>query len=334
MKKITFLLAFVATTLFAGATVYLDETFNYADGALKNAAGWSTGGSTTWTSDYMVQSPALNYTNTGGTFILSGVGKQMNCNYISPYGSSNYTVFKSFTETAITAGEVYVSFLYSPNNVSQSQSQAPAMSISVPGTNTGVQVWVGKGVLNTSDFRFGTTRGSTTGADIKWAATEYSDLSAVFLVVLKYNLDTQTSSIFVNPTVGSTTEPTPDAVDATSTSSVRTSVQTIQFKTQGSSKEVYVASSVRVSSTWSEAVAAQPVSTSVDNISGKLSLYAHGSVISSNIAGQLEVFNLQGASVLKANIQNELNTGLNPGLYLVRFTTTDNRAVTTKIIIR
>ena len=334
MKKITLMLAFVATSLFAGASVYLDETFNYTDGALKNAAGWSTAGTTTWSSDYMILSPALEYTNTGGTFVLSGIGKQMYCNYITPYGSSNYTIYKSFTDAALTTGEVFVSFLYSPANVSQSQSQAPAMSLSVPGTNTGVQVWVGKGVLNTADFRFGTTRGSTTGADIKWSATEFSDLTAVYLVVLKYNLDTQTSSIFINPVVGSAVEPTPNAVDATSTSSVRTSVQTIQFKTQGSSKEVYMASSVRVSSTWSEAVAAKSVSTSVNALEDNVNIFAHGKRIISTVPGQLELFNLQGALVLQSAIKNELDVALSSGMYLSRLTTVDKRVVTAKISIR
>ncbi len=334
MKKITFLLAFVVTSFFAGATVYLNETFNYSDGALKNAAGWSISGTTTWVSDYMVQSPALTYSNSGGTFFLSDVGKQMSCNYVTPYGSTNYAVYKSFVETSISSGEIFVSFLYTPNNVSQSQSQAPALSISMPGLSTGVQVWVGKGVLNTADFRFGTTRGSTTGADIKWSATEYSDLTAVFLVVLKYNLDTQTSSIFINPVVGSTSEPTPDAVDATSTSSVRTSVQTIQFKTQGSSKEVYVASSVRVASTWTEAVAAKSVSTSVNSVAVNPAIYSLGTRIFTTVPGQLEVFNLQGALVFKSDISTELERTLKSGLYIVRLTTNDNRVVSSKILIQ
>lgn len=260
MKKITLLLILIVFAGMANASIYLDEVFDYPDGALKTNTGWLTGGTTTWESDYMVQGSALTYSDVNGSFVLSGQGKVMSCDYQTPYGSSNYTVYKSFSETAITTGTVYVSFLYSPNGVSQGQSQAPAMSISVPGTNTGVQVWVGKGVINTSDFRFGTTRGSTTSSHIVWSATEYSDLNASYLVVLKYDLDTQTSTIYINPALGTDTEPTPHATDNASTSSIRTSVQTIQFKTQGSSKEVYVAGSVRVASTWAEAVAIQSAS--------------------------------------------------------------------------
>jgi len=74
--------------------------------------------------------------------------------------------------------------------------------------------------------------------------------------------------------------------------------------------------------------------TSVDAINAKLHLYTKSATVISNIPGTIEVFNLQGASMLKATIQNELNTGLKSGMYLVRLTTADNRAVTTKIIIK
>lgn len=165
MKKFTLLLAVSFLAMWSNAQVLLDETFDYADGALKAANEWSDGGSIgTWASDFLVQSPALTYSNSGGTYVLSGIGKVMNCNYLS--GSANYLVYRSFAAEPVTTGTVYVSFLYSPNGEAQSQSQAPAMSMSVPGTNTGVQVWVGKGVSNASDFRFGTTRGSTTGSHI------------------------------------------------------------------------------------------------------------------------------------------------------------------------
>lgn len=264
MKKITLLLVLIAITGVAGATVYLDETFDYPDGALGTVgagSSWLSGGTFgTWSSDFMVQPSTLTYSNDGGTYILSGQGKIMSSNYVSPYGSNNYVVYKSFSPSSVATGTVYVSFLYTPGGESQSQSQAPAMSMSAPGTNAGVQVWVGKGIVNTSHFRFGTTRGSTSSADIKWSTTEYSDLNAVYLLVLKYDLSTQTAFIFVNPEIGAEVEPAPVVSDNTSTSSVRSSVQTIQFKVSGNNKEVYKVGGVRVSSTWAEAVASQSMS--------------------------------------------------------------------------
>ena len=202
----------------------------------------------------MLDATALTYSNSGGTYLLSGVGKSLSINYAT--GASSYMLYKTFTESAITSGSVYASFLVTPNNVSQSQSQAPLISLSTStstSTSTsGVAVWIGKGTLNTSNYRFGVTRGSSTSADIKWGTTEFSDLTATYLLVLKY--DFTTASVFVNPVIASTTEPTAECIDATSTSSQKTSLLTVQFKVNGSSKEVYNLSGLRISSTWAEAV--------------------------------------------------------------------------------
>ncbi|MDO9634089.1 MAG: fibronectin type III domain-containing protein [Paludibacter sp.] len=266
MKKITLLLALIAITSVANATVYLDEIFDYADGALKTMTGWTAGGTYgTWVNDFTVQSPSLTYSNDGGSFILSGQGKAVTCDYQTPYGSTNYLNYKNFTGSAITSGTVYVSFLYTPSGATNNQSQCPVMSISVPGSNTGVQVWVGKALTpnDGTHFRFGTTKGSTSSGDIKWGATEFSNsmLSDVFFIVLKSYVESTAancvSSIFINPLVGSESEPSAYATDATSTANVRTSLQTIQFKVNGSSKEVFRVGGVRVSSTWEEAVAAK-----------------------------------------------------------------------------
>ncbi|MFT3753739.1 MAG: hypothetical protein QM800_12975 [Paludibacter sp.] len=192
MKKITLLLTLFAITMMANATVYLDETFNYADGSkLKDAAGWTaTGTIGNWPEDFTIASTVLSYSNSGGSYIHSGIGRSLITSYLggyTPTATSNYYVYKTFNASAISTGTVYVSFLYYPNNVSQNQSQSPIMSLGTVGSTGGVQVHVGKGTINTSNFRFGTTRGSTGSGDIKWATTEYSDVSAVYFVVLKYD---------------------------------------------------------------------------------------------------------------------------------------------------
>jgi hypothetical protein len=259
MKKFTLLMLFVPMAYIGNATVYLDELFN-STGVLKNTSGWTSIGTMgTWTDDFVFGTTSLTYSNTGGTYVLSGQGKSVVTNYLGNYttNASNYCVAKSFNATAISTGTVYLSFLYCPNSVSQSQSNSPAMSMSTSGSNTGVQVWIGKGAVSASNFRFGTTRGSTSSGDIKWTTTEYSDVSAVYLIVLKYDLGSQTASVFVNPTIGTTSEPTADISENTSTSGLKSSLQTLQFKVTGGSKAVNIISGVRISSAWSEAVAAQ-----------------------------------------------------------------------------
>ncbi len=261
MKKITLFIALVAISFMASATIYMDETLNYADGTLK--PNWTANGTIgTWSSDFMVGGTALNYSNSGGTPYLANIGKKISCDYQSPYGATNYYNYKSFNTTSISSGNVYVSFLYTPNGSLNTQSNAPLLLLTGTNSTTGVSVYVGKALSpnDGTNFRFGTTRGSSTSTDIKWSTTEFSMedyKSSVFFIVLKYDLSSQVSYLYINPIVGTSSEPTANASDATSTSSTKTSVQVVEVKANGSTKTVYNISSIRVASTWAEAVAAK-----------------------------------------------------------------------------
>lgn len=261
MKKITFLLTLFAFSFMASATIYMDETLNYTDGTLK--PNWTANGSIgTWSSDFMVGGTALTYSNSGGIPYLANIGKKISCDYQSPYGSSNYYNYKSFNSTSISTGNVYLSFLYTPNGSLNTQSNAPLLLLTGTNSTTGVSVYVGKALApnDATNFRFGTTRGSSTSTDIKWSTTEFSMedyKSSVFFIVLRYDLTNQISYLYINPVVGTTSEPTADASDATSISSTKTSVQVVEVKVNGSTKTVYNISSIRVTSTWAEAVAAK-----------------------------------------------------------------------------
>jgi hypothetical protein len=138
--------------------------------------------------------------------------------------------------------------------VAQTQSNCEVFGMAT-GTSAGPKVYVGKGAVTVTNYRFGTTRSSGSGADIKWGTTEYTDVNAVILVVLKYDFTTQFSSIFINPTILSATEPTPDATDNSGTA--RTSLNNLWIRAQGTSNMRYNIGGARVSRTWAEAVAIQ-----------------------------------------------------------------------------
>ena len=107
MKKIILLLALCAFVFVAKATVYLNETFNYTPSSLlKNATGWAATGTIGSFSDFSIGSSSLTYSNTGGTFINSGLGKELYTNYAGTEAASNYYVYKNFTSTAISTGTV------------------------------------------------------------------------------------------------------------------------------------------------------------------------------------------------------------------------------------
>jgi hypothetical protein len=252
-KTFTLIFAFCSFFMLAKGQVLLDETFDYSVANLELETTWTTG----WTTDIGVGTglnivtPALTYITAEGTYVLSDLGKTINSDYTS--GASNYSSYKPFTATPVTT-TVYLSFLLN-TGVAQNQSQSEVFGLGDVNLS-GPKVWIGKGIITTTDYRLGTTRGSTTGADIKWGAAEFSDVAAVLLVVVKYDFSTSTSSLFINPILGSVSEPTADAFDnSTGATAIRTKLSTIRFRYNMTNGAKFNVSGARVSSSWADAVA-------------------------------------------------------------------------------
>lgn len=267
-KTFTLFIALCSFFMIAKGQVLLDETFDYSVDNLANELSWTTGGSYTTGTGRSIISPALTYSNAGGTYYLSGVGKTM---YNDISVASSYTAYKPFTSTPVTTPQtVYLSFLYKAG-VTQVQTNSEVFGLST-GTSAGAKVWVGKGVLSTTSFRFGTTRGSTTSSDIKWGTTEFADVDAVMLILLKYDFTNGTSSVFINPTVASASEPAIAETMDNLTTTIRTSLNNLWLRSNGSSVAKYNISGVRVSSSWADAVAAAPSNKLAPPIVGTASL--------------------------------------------------------------
>src|SRR5690606_34587288 len=98
------------------------------------------------------------------------------------------------------------------------------------------------------------TRGSTTSATIIWGSTEFSDISETLLIVIKYDFATSTASVFINPALGSAEEPVADIVDNT-TSTIRTKLDNLWFRSQGNSAAKFNVGGIRVATSWAEIVA-------------------------------------------------------------------------------
>ena len=255
MKKITLLIALVVFALSANAQVVLDETFNYSVTNLLNESTWtntlSTNGAVTGTIGNISSDP-LSYGDANGMYALSGVGKLITSDYTS--GGNDFKVVKSLP-SSVTTGVVYMSLLCKPG-VTQGQSNAEIMALSIGGGN-GPKVLIGKGSVDAAKFRFATTRASSSNADYRWATTEYTDVSQTFLLVVKYDWVAKTASLFVNPVIASTTEPTPDVVDNNSAKDVLAPIDGIRFRVNGSSASKFQVSGVRVSTSWAAAVGKQ-----------------------------------------------------------------------------
>jgi acetyl esterase/lipase len=270
MKKLTLLLIIVNFTLITNANILLDEIFNYSITNLTEAPEWTTAGTLTTGTGRNIISSALTYTQGGKTYVLSGMGKTLNSDISS---ATDYKSYKSFTSTPVNSGVIYMSFLYKAG-VAQAQTNSEVMGLA-DGTSQGPRLWAGKGIVNTSNFRFGLTRGSTTGASIIWGNTEYTDVSETILIVIKYDFANSTASVFVNPTLGSVDEPDADIIDNTTTT-IRTKLDNLWFRSQGTSFVKFNVGGIRVATAWSEIVAdrntpqlAVPIVGMATNITGE-----------------------------------------------------------------
>jgi len=254
MKKITLLVSFLVVALFVNAQILLDETFNYPVASLINEPTWTnTAAANTAVIGTIgnLSADPLSYGDANGMYALSGVGKLVTSDYTS--GGNDFKVVKAMTPTS--SGVIYMSLLFKPG-VAQGQSNCEIMALSIAGSN-GPKVLIGKGATTVTNFRFATTRASSSSADYKFGPTEFSDINQTFLLVVKYDWTAKTASLFVNPVIGSSTEPTPEVIDNNSAKDVTAAIDGIRFRCNGSSAARFQVSGVRVSTTWAAAVGKQ-----------------------------------------------------------------------------
>jgi acetyl esterase/lipase len=264
MKRNVIILALCTMSLICNAAIIWDETFNYTVSNLALETSWTTpapsptvnptSGVLTTGTGKNIGTPALTYSNSGGSYILSGIGKTIRNDYSA---GADYKSYKPFSSTPVTNGILYLTFIYNAG-VSQAQVASEVFGLAT-GTSSGPKVWVGKGIT-ANTYRFCTTRASTSSADYHWGPTEFSDVNATILVVLKYDFSTNVSSVYLNPVIGGTEPATPEVSDGAS-STFRTSLNNLWFRNTGSSVSKFSVSGARVSSTWSEAVAAAATGT-------------------------------------------------------------------------
>ena len=258
MKRHFFLVAAVATAMFAQASVVLDEQFDYTVGnAIADAADWETTGDITEGDGRLVSNVSLSYSNAGGEYVLSGGEKSLKHNYTTnKTGTQNGTQYLSFRSFAnVTSGAVYLTYIYKPDG-KQNQSNGELLGLTSGTLSPSARPWTGKlssGTIDGSVYRFGLTMRSGTSAEIQWGVGTYS-MNDEVLLVLKYDITNQKASLFINPVVGSTEEPAADIEDAND-ASPRDNINALMFRNQGGSKSNYYVGGVRVSTTWAEAVA-------------------------------------------------------------------------------
>ena len=308
MKKQFSLVIILFFACFAHAGVLFLEEFNYTAGtALGSVEGWTTAGDITVGEGRIVNDLTLSYTDAAGEYILSG-GKSLKHNYASnKTGDANGEQYVSYNDFAkVESGAVYLTYMFKADGA-QTQSNGELLGLTSGSSNPTARPWTGKIASDDTGntFRFGLTMRSGTAKDVVWGETAYS-IEDVILLVLKYDLGNKAASLFINPTLGTTVEPTADLVDDND-AEPRTYINNVMFRNQGASKSNYYVGGVRVSTTWAEAVAIKPQEESIARVNtnfddgtwGTISeKYTSGSYPSGTINGwQLDNAGMQSGSV-------------------------------------
>ena len=266
MKKLFSLLFFSLFIFCAYANVLFIEEFNYTSGTvLGTVEGWTTEGDMTDGEGRIVNDLTLSYTDAAGEYILSG-GKSLKHNYASNKvdGSDGVQYMSYHGFEKVESGAVYLTYMFKADGA-QKQSNGELLGLTSSSSNPSARPWIGKLDSDASEntFRLGLTMYYGTKENIVWGETAYS-IEDVILLVLKYDLGNKAASLFINPALGTTEEPTADLVDDKGT--VRTNINHVMFRNQGGNKANYFVGGVRVSTTWAEAVAIKPQEESIARV--------------------------------------------------------------------
>lgn len=306
MKKLFLLFSILAFAISNAQSI--DEIFDYNLGTLTGQGSWVEGGSfsgTGGTASRSVVTEALTYSNSGGSYELSGIGKSMLINIPTSVVTSNYYHNKPLS-TSYSDGTVYMSFLMRVNtNISVSNQEAIGFS---SGVNAGSRVLIG---ATTSGFyKIGVIKGSTASVDYKYASLPRQlAVGTTYLIVLKYVFGTTpVASVYINPIIGGA-EPSPEISDSTSTTN-RTPLNGLWSRASGSTVAQNInISSLRVSTTWTDAVkpalVIQSQTISFPTIPTKGTCQADfgpGATASSNLLVSYESSNTAVASIINGNI--------------------------------
>lgn len=176
------------------AQLLINENFEYTVGTELKANGWvGTGTTPSTTNPILVSTSSISYTGysnsgTGNEITLTNIGEDLN---------------KSFT--AQTIGTLYASVLANITSAQVTGDYFLHFNDSPTGTAYFGRIFV---KLDGTKIAFGIQNSNNLGGvgDGPTYTTSTYDLNTTYLLVLKYNISTNTSSLIVNPSL-STSEP-------------------------------------------------------------------------------------------------------------------------------
>lgn len=296
-------------------TLPVNEPFNYTIGSELNASQMWTNASV-GSDNILVATGNLNYTgitSTGNHVSFAGTGSDPRL---------------PFTET--TSGELYVSFLTSVTNITGVTGTSYFVVLNETSNSfTTARIWIRN---DGTQYQFGINPTAATG-DIVWSNNLYN-LNSTQYLVLAYDFNTNTLSLFENPTIGGTASP---SLTVTPTTPIANLAGFIIRQDNATGTPAMLVDELTINTTPNFTLS----SSSFNAIDG-LTMYPNpliGNTLylnsTANAAMSVQIFNVLGKEVLKSNVVNSaVNvSGLNAGVYIVKVTE-EGKTATRKLVIQ
>jgi hypothetical protein len=207
-----------------------EENFNYTSGTNLTANGWSAH-SSSGTNPVKVNSGGLSYSNYGST----AIGNAAVINSSGEDDSRTFTQQNSGTTT-------YYAFLVNVSSATSGGDYIVHLGPSSISTEFRCRFYT---KYTGGNLTFGV---STNGTTINYISTNYA-YGTTYLVVMKhfFNGTTQTSSLFINPSV--TSEPATADISETSSTSLSTNIGSVAIR-QSSSSNIAIIDGIRIGTNW------------------------------------------------------------------------------------
>lgn len=297
MKKITLLLSFMACVGIMQAQLLVNENFDYPIGSDILSKGWVRHSGNVSPNDSILVTDGLTFEG----YIASGIGGAANL------VGSNKDQHKTFT--AQTSGVVYSAFMMKAGSTNR-PGYFFHLGPNPIGTTFFSRVWINA-----------TGTGMSIGTVSSGEPASYAPINpnTTYLIVVKSDLTTKVSSLFIFSTMP-TTEPT--VAQATYTETAMNSIGAIGLRqytfTGSTTNQNVIVDGIRVATSW----AALFTPTSVKNPSADLlevKLSGKTLTVTNSLAQTVEIYSTLGAKVATLELINgatDLNLG--KGLYIVR----------------
>jgi hypothetical protein len=303
------------------------DSFNYTVGS-------SLGALQTWTN----VNSGDNITTTTGSLTYTGLTTAGNS---VSFAADGIDCFSPITST--NSGTVYYSFLMNIGSMTgvTDANGGYFAGIGENSTTLGATLWTKR--VDDTNFNLGIEVRTATTTNTTYSTTSYQT-GQTYFVVVGYTFNTATAaddvvSLWVNPTVNAAM-PTATLTDSHAATDLLNASTFFLRQDSATETPTVQIDELRIGTAWADVVP-QTAGINDNNING-LTMYPNplsGNTLyltsSANAAMSVQIFDLLGKEVLKANVvNNAVNvSGLNAGVYMVKVTE-EGKTATRKLVIQ